>query len=168
MLKTVEWNLESIGSSDDKRKELTTNCVSRLSVIYGEVGERFFPVAGDLEDGGGQRRFAETTVDAFFDNDLFNTMKIFLANASGSFGLCIQSSLDVNRQHRAARRRAAPRRDRLDERRRVLRVPQRRVGDRTLPRPRAARDGELLDAKLGPRHVRRARHVEAQPARERA
>ena len=33
MLKTVEWNLESIGSSDDKRKELTTNCVSRLSVI---------------------------------------------------------------------------------------------------------------------------------------
>ena len=98
MLKTVEWNLESIGSSDDKRKELTTNCVSRLSVIYGEVGERFFPVVGDLEDGGGQRRFAATTVDAFFDNDLFNTMKIFLANASGSFGLCIQSSLDVNRQ----------------------------------------------------------------------
>ena len=42
--------------------------------------------------------FATTAVNAFFDNDLFNTVKIFLRHASGSFGLCVMSSLDAHRQ----------------------------------------------------------------------
>ena len=42
--------------------------------------------------------FAKTTIDAFFDNDLFQTTKVFLSNAHGSFGLCITSTLDAANQ----------------------------------------------------------------------
>ena len=34
-----------------------------------------------------------TAVDAFFDNDLMHTMRMFLADAKGSFGLCMTSSM---------------------------------------------------------------------------
>ena len=42
--------------------------------------------------------FCLIAVDAFFDNDLFWTTQTFLKNAKGSFGLCITSSLDADRQ----------------------------------------------------------------------
>jgi len=42
--------------------------------------------------------FARKTVDAFFDNDLLQTVKIFMEHASGSFGLCVMSSLDAQEQ----------------------------------------------------------------------
>jgi hypothetical protein len=38
------------------------------------------------------------TIDAFFDNDLFQTTKLLLGNAVGSFGLMITCSEDANRQ----------------------------------------------------------------------
>jgi hypothetical protein len=40
----------------------------------------------------------EKSIDAFFDNDLMETMKIFLAGGVGSFGLMITSSMDARRQ----------------------------------------------------------------------
>lgn len=100
MMKEDE-SLESISSDARKRQVLASKVTAQLlrepsktiSVFSRGISGR------DEEDGrGGLRLFATTTVDAFFDNDLFNTMKIFLAGASGSFGLCITSSLDAQRQ----------------------------------------------------------------------
>lgn len=42
--------------------------------------------------------FCLATIDAFYDNDLFQTMKTFLSHARGSFGLCFQCSQDSHRQ----------------------------------------------------------------------
>ena len=44
------------------------------------------------------RDFCQHTVDAFFDNDLFMTTKIFMKRAMGSFGLTFTSTLDSHRQ----------------------------------------------------------------------
>eukprot|EP00546_Thalassionema_frauenfeldii_P018867 CAMPEP_0178900374 /NCGR_PEP_ID=MMETSP0786-20121207/3439_1 /TAXON_ID=186022 /ORGANISM="Thalassionema frauenfeldii, Strain CCMP 1798" /LENGTH=1338 /DNA_ID=CAMNT_0020571373 /DNA_START=537 /DNA_END=4554 /DNA_ORIENTATION=+ len=52
----------------------------------------------DGERGADLLTFCVRTVDAFFDNDLFFATKEFLANAKGSFGLCVASSLDAKRQ----------------------------------------------------------------------
>lgn len=49
-------------------------------------------VDGDLLD------LIENTVDAFFDNDLFTTTKLFMENVVGSFGLMVTSSMDAHRQ----------------------------------------------------------------------
>jgi len=50
------------------------------------------------EEGGNLDQFVKAAVDAFFDNDLFNTTRVFLENAKGSFGLCVTTSLDAHRQ----------------------------------------------------------------------
>jgi len=42
--------------------------------------------------------FIKETINAFFDNDLFMSMKLFLASAKGSFGLCFTSNIDSTRQ----------------------------------------------------------------------
>ena len=42
--------------------------------------------------------FCKHTIDAFFDNDLFMTTKIFMQNAKGSFGLSVTSNVDSHRQ----------------------------------------------------------------------
>ena len=42
--------------------------------------------------------FARSTVDAFFDNDLLFVARVFMANAKGSFGLCLTCSIDAHRQ----------------------------------------------------------------------
>jgi len=42
--------------------------------------------------------FVETAVNAFFDNDLLFAANYFLRCAKGSFGLCVSSSLDSERQ----------------------------------------------------------------------
>lgn len=51
----------------------------------------------DLDDGD-QHNFAEQVIAAFFNNDLFWAARLFLSQAKGSFGLCVTSSLDSNRQ----------------------------------------------------------------------
>ena len=51
----------------------------------------------DLE-GGNLVHFVNTAVDAFFDQDLLAAVRLFLANAKGSFGLCITCSVDAERQ----------------------------------------------------------------------
>ena len=42
--------------------------------------------------------FCMATVNAFFDNDLFQATKEFLKNAKGSFGLSTSSTLDAKHQ----------------------------------------------------------------------
>ncbi|CAE7877802.1 unnamed protein product [Symbiodinium necroappetens] len=39
-----------------------------------------------------------TAIDAFFDNDLLKAMELFMDGAKGSFGLCVTSSLDAQKQ----------------------------------------------------------------------
>lgn len=93
--------LESMSSDERKRQVLVSKVTAKLlrepcktRYLFSRSARR-----SDEEHGGeGLRLFAMVTVDAFFDNDLLNTTKIFLANASGSFGLCITSSLDAQRQ----------------------------------------------------------------------
>ena len=50
------------------------------------------------DECGNIDEFIKATVDAFFDNDLLNTVRVFLKNAKGSFGLCVTTSLDAHRQ----------------------------------------------------------------------
>lgn len=42
--------------------------------------------------------FVHITIDAFFDNDLLYSTRLFLQDAKGSFGLTIASSVDSHRQ----------------------------------------------------------------------
>jgi len=58
----------------------------------------FTPLVRYEDDGGGYYLFILAVIDAFLDNDLFYTVKYFMAKASGSFGLCVTSSLDAHRQ----------------------------------------------------------------------
>jgi hypothetical protein len=91
-------DIESVNSDAQMRQLLSSKCVARLQREGESIRGCFSSGRWDEEDGGGLKLFASVTVDAFFDNDLLNTMKMFLANASGSFGLCIQSSLDAHHQ----------------------------------------------------------------------
>jgi hypothetical protein len=50
------------------------------------------------EAGNSIFKFVRGTIDAFFDNDLLHSTRLFLENAKGSFGLCVVSSLDAGRQ----------------------------------------------------------------------
>lgn len=42
--------------------------------------------------------FSDAAVQYFFDNDLLHTVRYFLKNATGSFGLCVNTSVDSKRQ----------------------------------------------------------------------
>lgn len=67
-------------------------------------------VGGDVEEGVSPslssqlEAFCTAAVDAFFDNDLIRTSRMFLKSSRGSFGLCISSSLDADRQMALAAR----------------------------------------------------------------
>jgi len=69
--------------------------VSELMKKWEKTG--VLGVKGDLE-GGVLLNMVEKTVEGFFDQDLFQTVRMFLNNAKGSFGLMMNSSLDVGRQ----------------------------------------------------------------------
>ena len=93
--------LDGISSDVNKRQLLVSRVTAKLLREPGKTKylfSRSSPPSDEEHGGEGLTLFASTTVDAFFDNDLLNTSKIFLANASGSFGLCITSSLDAQRQ----------------------------------------------------------------------
>eukprot|EP00667_Euglena_gracilis_P000989 EG_transcript_989 len=70
--------------------------------VVAEVLEQFQrsegAVLGMDEETGTLAPFVQGAVDAFFDNDLLYSVKTFLANAKGSFGLCVSCSLDCGRQ----------------------------------------------------------------------
>ena len=54
-------------------------------------------VSSDTEDDE-LALFVRATVDAFFDNDLLHSTRIFLEDAKGSFGIMVSSSIDAHRQ----------------------------------------------------------------------
>ena len=57
---------------------------------------------GDAEEGETLLGiFTRAAVDAFFDNDLLWSTRLFMRDAKGSFGLCVSCSLDALRQARA-------------------------------------------------------------------
>ena len=54
-------------------------------------------VSSNIEEGN-LATFVQSTINAFFDNDLLHSTRLFLENAKGSFGLSVTSSLDAHRQ----------------------------------------------------------------------
>lgn len=100
--------LEMISSSDDLRQELASNikrglamAVSSKSMSYARKSAlnalgNLVPMH-DIEEGN-LGKFVKATITAFFDNDLLHSMRLFLENAKGSFGLCVTTTMDSHRQ----------------------------------------------------------------------
>jgi hypothetical protein len=96
MLKATQF--EEIGETAMVRHSFALRVLTRLEAKSGVMIiplQRYFT---DEEGGSSLLTFCLETIHAFFDNDLFMTTKMFLKNAKGSFGLCVTSSLDANRQ----------------------------------------------------------------------
>ena len=68
-----------------------------IQSLKAELGKTGILGLGDSESGQ-VVRFIEEAVAAFFDQDLMQAVRMFLMNAKGSFGLCVNSSLDAHRQ----------------------------------------------------------------------
>ncbi|KAL7540954.1 hypothetical protein ACHAXR_010517, partial [Thalassiosira sp. AJA248-18] len=103
-------SLEDISSNEVKRKQLASMVVQSLCQNFSELP--VLPVAKSLLNSMGRLskfvsfdvedadlvNFVQATIDAFFDNDLLHSTRIFLQDAKGSFGLMISSTLDAHRQ----------------------------------------------------------------------
>lgn len=100
-------SLEEISASPDLREELSNKVKSNFEELASSkhltgatkaaLNALTNHVSLDVEEGDlGQ--FVKATVKSFFDNDLLHTMRIFLQNAKGSFGLCVTTSMDAHRQ----------------------------------------------------------------------
>lgn len=92
---------EDISASLDERSKLV-DCIigpfsSYLASAYNKTSSINDYIRQD-EECGNVLKFVESVVGAFFDNDLFHTVRTFLENAKGSFGLSVSSSLDAHRQ----------------------------------------------------------------------
>ena len=108
MLKTTDLN--TIDQSPSVRASFAWRVVSKLRARTQELlqatGVSHFlqdlqeTEQDDPEDLGGTSLFSFclATIHAFLDNDLLFTTQTILAHASGSFGLCVTSSLDAHRQ----------------------------------------------------------------------
>ena len=93
--------LDKIGSNPMHRQALATMVTKNLNQpenqsIMKEIA--IYLALSSEEQGGSLYHFASCVIDAFFDNDLFNSVKIFMNSAKGSFGLVVTSSLDSHRQ----------------------------------------------------------------------
>ena len=84
--KLTWWQMVSI-----KRKEIKLAAL-RAFAATPEQGVFGMDVEGGLDE------FVEAVIGAFFDNDLFHSVRRFLSSARGSFGLGITCSLDAGRQ----------------------------------------------------------------------
>eukprot|EP00613_Pedinella_sp_CCMP2098_P067037 CAMPEP_0171988882 /NCGR_PEP_ID=MMETSP0993-20121228/276127_1 /TAXON_ID=483369 /ORGANISM="non described non described, Strain CCMP2098" /LENGTH=1339 /DNA_ID=CAMNT_0012641859 /DNA_START=956 /DNA_END=4976 /DNA_ORIENTATION=- len=69
-------------------------CAKLGSVCSAQVREWSGQTSISKQDGA----FATACVNNFFDNDLLQATRSFLSGATGSFGLCVNSSLDAHRQ----------------------------------------------------------------------
>jgi hypothetical protein len=96
MLKATQF--EEIGESAQVRHSFALRVLTRLEARIGLLMIPLQKYFTDEEGGSSLLTFCLETIHAFFDNDLFMTTKMFLKNAKGSFGLCVTSSLDANRQ----------------------------------------------------------------------
>ena len=93
--------MEQISSSTTRRKYLCGMIKSELLPLIkadNSVVSCLSNFVTTDEECGNFDQFVNATVDAFFDNDLLNTVRLFLKNAKGSFGLCVTTSLDAHRQ----------------------------------------------------------------------
>ena len=93
-------NIEDIRSSLSHRVALCNLTVKKLLVNQDGL-EAFSKYIKDPDSEAldiGVTKFVRTVIDAFFDNDLLQTVKYFMFHAKGSFGLCVMSSLDSHRQ----------------------------------------------------------------------
>lgn len=123
---TRKHTLEDISSSSEKRTHLASVVVNSLRGTLevlansievttqlgqsssrpqrGRGGGAHFGLGRLLkfisidEEDADVERFVRSTIDAFFDNDLLHSTRLFLHNAKGSFGLVVASSLDAHRQ----------------------------------------------------------------------
>ena len=93
-------NIEDIRSSLSHRVALCDLTVKKLLVNQGglEVFSKYFKDLDSEMIDIGITKFVKTVIDAFFDNDLLQTVKYFMFHAKGSFGLCVMSSLESHRQ----------------------------------------------------------------------
>lgn len=108
MLPRYGGNLNAIASSKEARSELVWMVHTRILPEFeaaknntgtdNPYGALSLFIKDEESSGASLRKFVEVTVDAFFDQDLLKTTKEFLANAKGSFGLMISSSLDAHKQ----------------------------------------------------------------------
>ena len=73
-------------------------CATTMRLLQNGAGESFLEQLGLDEEEGSLGEFCTAAVDAFFDNDLIRSARMFLKSARGSFGLCVTSSLDADRQ----------------------------------------------------------------------
>lgn len=102
MLKTT--TMGSIEESTQRRHSFAQRVCSKLqarrTTLMAPLGAWITMDDKEEEEQGGASllHFCVKTVDAFFDNDLLMTTKRFLKDAKGSFGLCVTSSLDAERQ----------------------------------------------------------------------
>jgi hypothetical protein len=106
--------LEDISFDMDKRKQFASMTTHSLrgavedALAAGFVGEssqlhylamsKLSKVISSDVDDIELSKFVNATIDAFFDNDLLHSTRLFLQNAKGSFGLMVASSLDAHRQ----------------------------------------------------------------------
>ena len=97
MLKASPVVFESLCNQQEIRQSFAFRVLSKIEAQFDTLVrpiERYI----DAECGASLLSFCKATIDAFFDNDLFMTTKMFLQNAKGSFGLVITTSLDAHRQ----------------------------------------------------------------------
>ena len=94
--------LEQVSASKTKRTNLCKKVRDELFPLVTSDSHSAMSCLKNFvtvdEESGNLDQFLKATVDAFFDNDLFNTVCVFLRNAKGSFGLCVTTSLDAHRQ----------------------------------------------------------------------
>ncbi|KAI2495035.1 hypothetical protein MHU86_19467 [Fragilaria crotonensis] len=98
--KTKSVSILDISNSVSLRAELAAHTTPFIqSHIKSNPQSSIFVDNFDEENGTmTTSQFVAATINAFFDNDLFQTTKYFLENARGSFGLMFTSSLDASSQ----------------------------------------------------------------------
>ena len=90
---------EEISASAEERSKLIDCMIGPFSTyVTSAKTSRINDFVSSDEEAGGIFKFVEAVVNAFFDNDLLHTTRLFLENAKGSFGLSVSSSLDAHRQ----------------------------------------------------------------------
>jgi hypothetical protein len=98
-LKKHKVTFEAVASTPRHRQAFAAEALPAIREFFdrcNETGqlESIEHFLFDEEKGSSISTFVTATVDAFLDNDLLQTAKIFLKNAKGSFGLMITCSLD--------------------------------------------------------------------------
>ena len=90
------WNGLNSSNGSSKHQPVAIEPVD-TSLRKSGVDENVRDIESNFIDGD-LRAFCKQTIDAFFDNDLFMTTKLFMKNAKGSFGISVTSNLDSHRQ----------------------------------------------------------------------